>query len=87
MDLSYDNPTIFNLYLNHVYTGQPPTMTHSKREIPTLCDNTFMMCIHSEYDLLVSLYILAEKLQDTLAKHAAIEAMHELSLIRYADGD
>ena len=46
-----------------------------------------MMCIHSEYDLLVSLYILAEKLQDTLAKHAAIEAMHELSLIRYADGD
>ena len=62
-------------------------MTHSKREIPTLCDSTFMMCIHSEYDLLVSLYILAEKLQDTLAKHAAIEAMHELSLIRYADGD
>ena len=79
MDLSYNNPTIFNLYLNHVYTGQLPTMTHSKREIPTLCDNTFMMCIHSEYDLLVSLYILA--------KNAAIEAMHELSLIRYADGD
>ncbi|KAF2679134.1 hypothetical protein K458DRAFT_408387 [Lentithecium fluviatile CBS 122367] len=62
--LSGDKPSIFELYLNLVYTGNLATEDYSENNVP----------VH-EYAALAKVYVLAEKLQDTKAKDFVLEAI------------
>jgi hypothetical protein len=67
-----DDPEIFAIYINLVYTEQTATSPSvSPREQKTIND---------EYVLLAKLYVLAEKLQDKLAKNIIIMAIGAASM-------
>ena len=76
--LAHDDPKSFELYLGVVYTGkialresmQPEAIEKPWKEERSL--------LRDQYDKVFGLYILAEKLQDSTAKNAAIQATFEL---------
>jgi hypothetical protein len=80
-----DEPETFTIYLNLVYTGQLVTMRKSKEELATMDIGPFMRETENEYCDLFDLYVLAEKLQDVLAKNAAITAAIDVSIMESAD--
>ncbi|KAI4921960.1 hypothetical protein J4E90_000388 [Alternaria incomplexa] len=70
-----DNPEIFGIYMNLVYTGLVLTDTlESPKTVTTICD---------EFDVLGNLYVLCEKLQDRAAKNSAVESLLEVSMGKY----
>ncbi|KAF2241958.1 hypothetical protein BU26DRAFT_387892, partial [Trematosphaeria pertusa] len=73
--LPEDEPDIFGIYLNYVYTGRLHTMSVDSEELATLDHNKFRTTVNEEYNNLFCLYILAEKLQDTPTKDATFTAL------------
>jgi hypothetical protein len=72
-----DEPTIFKLYVHLLYTGVAAILPDPVPEH------------YVEYDehlALANLYVLAEKLQDTDAKYAVVEATMEASRLLRSDG-
>jgi hypothetical protein len=72
--LSDDNPNIFGLYLNFVYTGELTTTRTQQEESSGVDFNTWALQIQQEYGDLFCIYVLAEKLQDISAKNATMRA-------------
>jgi hypothetical protein len=71
--LPEDDPEIFAIYFNLVYTNRTATILSavSPRERKE---------IGAEFDLLAKLYVLAEKLQDKNAKNTIVKALKATSL-------
>lgn len=74
IELPTEKPDIFALYLSFVYTGQLATMRTSQEKLLAQEAATFQDNIESEYRDVFETYALAEKLQDAMAKNAAITA-------------
>jgi len=66
-----DNPEIFGIYMNLVYTGLVLTDNIDHPKSITIITN--------EFDVLARLYVLCEKLQDKAAKNSAVESLIEVS--------
>ncbi|KAI4927688.1 hypothetical protein J4E85_006200 [Alternaria conjuncta] len=76
--LPEDDPKTFGIYTNLVYTGLVLTDTLEEPKTSTLiCD---------EYDKLIKLYVLGEKLQDKAAKNSAIQSLLEVTFETDAEG-
>ncbi|KAF2641195.1 hypothetical protein P280DRAFT_479621 [Massarina eburnea CBS 473.64] len=67
IELPDDSPTVFFTYLQLLYTSKLPI----KAKIGRPDDKN----LRHEYDILVELYVLAEKLQDVDTRNIAIDAM------------
>jgi hypothetical protein len=80
-----DDPHIFGIYLNLVYTGQLVTMRKSVEECSKLDRATFYQHISKEYDDLFSIYILVEKFQDVTAKNTIIVAVIDMTRVKCED--
>jgi hypothetical protein len=83
--LPEDDPKTFALYLNYAYTGQLSTTRRSAEEVGSLELHTFDRYIECEYRSLLQLYVLAEKLQDVLAKNDILIAVVDVSQMRSAE--
>lgn len=81
-----DDPYIFAIYLNVVYTGHVNTVRMPQEEVKALDEHTFRVHLANEYRDLLHLYILAEKLQDIEAKNAAITAVVEVAQVTSGEG-
>jgi hypothetical protein len=68
MILATENPIVFSLYVQLIYTGHIPS-----KVAVTLPD------VDTEYEYLCELYALAYKLKDVAAQNHAIEALHAKS--------
>ncbi|KAH7095302.1 hypothetical protein FB567DRAFT_543641 [Paraphoma chrysanthemicola] len=90
-----DEHDVFELYASLVYTGTVPAFDEQlERVIPGYAEET--ICNHpqvcgSKYESLVKLYVLAEKLQDTQAKNATVDALitkvqHESQVVNTDEG-
>ncbi|KAF2130050.1 hypothetical protein P153DRAFT_431113 [Dothidotthia symphoricarpi CBS 119687] len=84
--LPQDEPEIFALYLNHVYTGRLPSISKTEEELSALAIGEFRTITTAEYDEMVGLFILADKFQDVASKNAAITSIFEISLHIRSDG-
>jgi hypothetical protein len=84
--LPEDKPDVFAIYVNLIYTGHLPTMLKSKEELAGLDHKTLRSFTCPEYDSLLCLYVLAEKLQDIAAKGTALAAVFEVSQLTDATG-
>ncbi|KAI4959674.1 hypothetical protein J4E86_003397 [Alternaria arbusti] len=69
-----DDPGIFALYLNHLYTGQLPITTKTKEELKILTPADFTILVTEQYHAVFSVFVLGEKLQDLSTKNAMMEA-------------
>ncbi|KAF2706562.1 hypothetical protein K504DRAFT_504685 [Pleomassaria siparia CBS 279.74] len=67
IELPDDSPTVFFTYLQLLYTGKLPIKVKNLRQ-----DNKDA---RHEYDILVELYVLAEKFEDVETRNIAIDAM------------
>lgn len=86
--LPEDDPNIFDLSWDLVYSGRLDTCTTRKYqyEIDALDEDTFKTQFGDEYHDLLTLYILAEKLQDIAAKNADITGVIDVSQVVLEDG-
>ncbi|KAJ4338018.1 hypothetical protein N0V95_008191, partial [Ascochyta clinopodiicola] len=76
--LPEDDPHTFELYMSFVYTGQVP-VNDQLEDLPEEVDKSELRkIIKEEYDNFFRLYILADKLQDSVAKDAAIAAIFKV---------
>jgi hypothetical protein len=80
--LSEDEPAIFAIYLNLVYTGQLVTMRKTEEELASSERQVFINQLTSEYRDIFRVYVLAEKLQDKGAKNAALAAAVSVTGLR-----
>ncbi|KAH4180943.1 hypothetical protein HBI29_132800 [Parastagonospora nodorum] len=77
--LPEDEPAIFAIYLNLVYTGQLVTMRKNKEELASSERQVFIRQLIPEYRDIFRMYVLAEKLQDKGAKNGALAAAVSVS--------
>ena len=71
--LPEDDPEIFGLYLNYVYTGHLPTTCEAEKDL-----TAHYLSLMDEYHQLFSVYVMAEKLLNPDAKNAAMTALVEI---------
>ncbi|KAI4692909.1 uncharacterized protein J4E88_001279 [Alternaria novae-zelandiae] len=69
-----DDPGTFALYLNHLYTGQLPIATETEEELKKLTTGDFITVVTKQYDNVLRVFVLGEKLQDLSTKNAMMEA-------------
>ncbi|KAF1920321.1 hypothetical protein BDU57DRAFT_561348 [Ampelomyces quisqualis] len=81
-----DVPEVFGLYLNLVYTGHLPTERKSQDAIVALDWAGFWQRANDEYTDLINVYVLAEKLQDTVSKNATVVAIVDVAQLVWHDG-
>jgi hypothetical protein len=70
---------------DYAYTGQLNTMRNSVEELWSLAFDKFERQVECEYRSLLQLYVLAEKLQDVLAKNDILIAVVDVSQMRSAE--
>jgi hypothetical protein len=75
--LPEDRPEDFVLYLSYLHNGYLPTMTMSQDELMALGLKEMEEALRPEYDSLIHLYVLVDKLQDRAAKNAIVKAVFE----------
>jgi hypothetical protein len=79
--LPEDEPKVFEIYLNIVYTQLVPTATNvSATNVSTTKGD-----ISDEYLSLTKVYVLGEKLQDKGVQNVAVDAILSLSMARDVD--
>lgn len=94
VNLPDDKQEVFPLYASLVYTGTVPALDekvvriHRNGDGQTHCE--YPEEYKLEYELLVGLYVLSEKIQDTMAKNTAVEALiakvtHESKIVNNRD--
>jgi hypothetical protein len=83
--LPEDVPDVFANYLNFIYTGQFSVARKNREEVATLigAEHTDYVC--EEHAALLSVYVLAEKLQDVQAKNDAIRAVLDVTELKSAN--
>ncbi|KAF2869093.1 hypothetical protein BDV95DRAFT_499273, partial [Massariosphaeria phaeospora] len=86
VELSEDDPDLFGIYLNHVYTEKLPVGETDSDQLVKLDYGVFYKETQKEYDLLFRLYIFGEKVQDTLFKNDVITSVHTISSLRHMNG-
>jgi hypothetical protein len=82
--LHEDDPRAFGVYLNHVYTGQLPTM-NGKFDVDPLPDQG-LGAMYKEFRELAKVYVLSERLQDRVAKNAVVLAIFGMTQHETATG-
>ena len=87
IELPEDEPEVFALYLNHIYTGKLHTMTLNRDNIDALPREEFKHVVGAEYDSIFGVYVLAERLNDPITRDAAITAVFDLAEQQTSDGD
>jgi hypothetical protein len=93
VSLPEDDPDIFALYEQVVYTGHVPLFDDELERVEKDCwSDTWCEedACHHEYEALCQLYLLAEKLQDWKVKNTAIKAIvskvtHESTVVHNDD--
>lgn len=67
-----DDPDIFEIYINLVYTGRLPIFDNATtmRNLPKMIEDGYSQLSH--------LYVLAEKLQDVKAKNSTVDAIIDI---------
>jgi hypothetical protein len=84
--LPEDDPNVFGLYLDYVYTGQLTTMEKTPAELAALEPIDFDHQIYQEYEEVFRLFVLAKKLQDVATKNAALAAAIAISQSQSREG-
>jgi hypothetical protein len=84
--LPEDDPEIFALYINYIYTGQLVTAQKSNEEFATLDFIDFGKIIHAEYHALFCVYVMAEKFVDIATKKAVLAAAIEVTGSKSLEG-
>ncbi|KAF2851099.1 hypothetical protein T440DRAFT_395298 [Plenodomus tracheiphilus IPT5] len=78
--LPEDDPTIFALYGQLLYTGRIPVFERTDEQQDyhwSSTENDAQKLCQSEYTSLAQLYVFAEKMQDVKAKNAVVQAIIE----------
>jgi hypothetical protein len=86
VELPEDDPEIFAVYTNYVYTGQLSIADKTKEEISLLVYAEFTTEVSKEYDTIFRLYVLAGKVQDVATKNALMEAAMDATKLRSLEG-
>jgi len=86
IDFPDDEPDTFALYLNHVYTGQLPIANETDEELKKLTAEDFSTFVTKQYDDVLRVFVLGEKLQDLPTKNAMMEAALATTKLRGHDG-
>ncbi|KAF2263549.1 hypothetical protein CC78DRAFT_518474 [Lojkania enalia] len=81
INLPEDSPEIFALYVHLLYTNSIPIKTEAPEDVTEI--QTY---VDTQYETLASLYILAEKLQDTTTKDILTDTILSLSREKQHDG-
>lgn len=76
IEMPEDDPAAVRLYLNFVYTKATAAQITSDNQ------TSFLREIKEQYCEVARVYVLAEKLQDTLTKNAMVRMMSELTFKR-----
>lgn len=74
INLPDDTAKAFACYINYVYTGQLPTTSKTTSELKKLTEDKFAYHVEDLYEIIFSVFVLSEKLQDITTKNAMMEA-------------
>lgn len=81
--LEVEDPRIFGMYLNHVYTGQIDTVRTELDDPPAMDAAEYKSAMQEEYADLFELYVLGEKLLDVSVKITALAAVFKRAEARH----
>ncbi|KAF2731071.1 hypothetical protein EJ04DRAFT_418566, partial [Polyplosphaeria fusca] len=83
--LPEDDPEIFELFLNYLYTKQLPIQ--EQKDYTTLTEEEYGSQFNRECERVGQIYVMGEKLQSTIVKNAAIFAILGLTKLRDFKGE
>jgi hypothetical protein len=79
--LPEENPDVFRLYTQLVYTGRIPRMNDDTPQTDETVESSSKFCntedeCEEEYKLLCGLYVLTEKMMDLRARNQTVDALY-----------